>query len=279
MVLYSLLSMLRNTVSRLFYVRQKSSESTLLFPSLSPHFYLVPLLLNSLPGDRRMESRMDDQTAQADPVETVPQGPERDFQDGIVHSVVQERACESQSKPEKRLRKNPAVRRRLGIPTQCKSKGIRQLKDILVLQRSHSRTRPTICSECGKGFSRSSDLIRHQITHTGEKPYTCTDCGKGFSQNSNLVTHQRIHTGEKPYQCHDCDKRFSENSALIQHQRTHTGEKPYKCTECGKCFSVSSNLIRHRRTHMGEKPNTCLECGEGFRHKSQLRRHQKLHVV
>ncbi|NXP64386.1 ZN853 protein, partial [Chloropsis cyanopogon] len=75
---------------------------------------------------------------------------------------------------------------------------------------------PTICGECGKGFSQSLDLARHCITHTREPPFTYGACGKGFSQNSNLATHWCIHTREKSFSCWDCGKCFGESSALVQ---------------------------------------------------------------
>ncbi|KAM7028352.1 LOW QUALITY PROTEIN: uncharacterized protein M8220_014673 [Acridotheres tristis] len=161
-------------------------------------------------------------------------------------------------------------------PPRPPVRGPRPLKELL--RAEGARLHPTICGECGKGFSRS-DLVRHRITHTGERPFTCGACGKGFSQNSNLATHQRIHTGEKPFSCRDCGKCFGESSALVQHRRTHTGERPYRCGECGKSFSVSSNLRRHHGTHGREQPHLCPECGDTFWNPGQLQRHRREHVV
>ncbi|XP_032939021.1 zinc finger protein 696-like [Catharus ustulatus] len=171
----------------------------------------------------------------------------------------------------------PSPARPCQKPPRPPVRGPSPLKELLRAQGAGLH--PTICGECGKGFSPSSDLVRHRTTHTGERPFTCSACGKGFSQNSNLGTHQRIHTGEKPFGCQDCGKRFGESSALVQHRRMHSGERPYRCGECGKSFSVSSNLRRHHRTHGRERPHLCPECGDTFWNPGQLRRHRREHMV
>lgn len=144
-------------------------------------------------------------------------------------------------------------------------------------QRTPTREKPFICSNCGKGFLQNRDLIVHRRIHRGPKPCICSECGKGFVNKSNLTVHRRIHTGEKPYVCNECGKAFIQKGDLIAHQRFHTGKTPFVCSECGKCFSWSSSLIKHERIHTGEKRYSCDTCGKAFAYMSTLVSHKNKH--
>ncbi|KAM4696527.1 zinc finger protein Gfi-1b [Rhinophrynus dorsalis] len=143
------------------------------------------------------------------------------------------------------------------------------------VRRSHSGTRPFVCSICGKSFGHAVSLEQHLNVHSQERSFECKMCGKTFKRSSTLSTHLLIHSDTRPYPCQFCGKRFHQKSDMKKHTYIHTGEKPHKCQVCGKAFSQSSNLITHSRKHTGFKPFTCDLCGKGFQRKVDLRRHRE----
>ncbi|XP_066443120.1 oocyte zinc finger protein XlCOF7.1-like isoform X2 [Eleutherodactylus coqui] len=134
------------------------------------------------------------------------------------------------------------------------------------------------CSICGECFYSSEHFLQHQKSHFKSDPLMCTDCGKLFMRKSGLSKHQRVvHRGDVALICASCGKGFACKSELSRHMAVHSGQKPYTCTECGKCFSFKSALVRHQRIHTGDRLRYCPECGKGFSCNSELLRHQSVH--
>ncbi|KAM4033763.1 uncharacterized protein ACNLHF_020577 isoform 1-T2 [Anomaloglossus baeobatrachus] len=134
------------------------------------------------------------------------------------------------------------------------------------------------CSICGECFYSSEHFLQHQKSHFKSNPLMCPDCGKLFMRKSGLSKHQRVvHRGDVALTCSACGKGFACKSELTRHMTVHSGQKPYTCTECGKCFSFKSALVRHQRIHTGDRLQYCPECGKGFSCNSELLRHQSVH--
>ncbi|KAL1023840.1 hypothetical protein UPYG_G00046980 [Umbra pygmaea] len=182
----------------------------------------------------------------------------------------------------------------------CK-KCFKYRSQVIIHERVHTRERPFVCKQCGKGFSQINNLKKHQVCHNGrDRDHTCKECGKVFRHVQSLRNHMtsahsfdadldcgtcgktffaknaldaHSNTHNRAFCCEVCGKAFSTKQILKSHQLTHTGERPYICDYCGKGFAYQCNLKTHKRVHTGEKPFGCERCGRYFSQKHVLEKH------
>lgn len=157
-------------------------------------------------------------------------------------------------------------------------KGFRAFSHRVEHMLIHLGEKPWNCAECKKTFRTKSALRVHSAKHSGERPYTCQQCGKSFLDRYYFEEHCRIHSGERPFVCTYCQRPFARKKDLAIHTKNHTGDKPHKCTSCSKTFAVKSRLDRHSRIHTGEKPHNCEYCDKSFARRDDYKVHVRLHT-
>ncbi|CAK1550614.1 unnamed protein product [Leptosia nina] len=141
------------------------------------------------------------------------------------------------------------------------------------VQVCHSghRLQCKICKKFLKGH-----LSEHMRTHEKTRPHVCPECGQRFTQSTQLTVHRRSHSGARPYSCRICKRPFTHSNALMLHIRRHTGEKPFSCAMCPTSFSQLPHMKAHmRKIHGKEDPYRCQKCKKFFKLKAELEEHLK----
>lgn len=78
------------------------------------------------------------------------------------------------------------------IATRAKAKEVVALLNAVIAAKGRKRRAPVsgpACPVCQKTFNCPSKLKRHSVVHSRSRPFLCTDCGKGFTQKPSLQTH------------------------------------------------------------------------------------------
>nr|CAD7396378.1 unnamed protein product [Timema cristinae] len=133
--------------------------------------------------------------------------------------------------------------------------------------RSHTDTRPHVCTSCGRGFIRPDSLRLHMARHRGEKPYACLVCGRKFTSKRSMNKHAGLHKAAPPlnkhlsvpHHCGICKKNFETEDELTNHSQSHVGARPFRCAVCRKTFRYLDSLKRHARVHSTVVPDAPIE--------------------
>lgn len=109
------------------------------------------------------------------------------------------------------------------------------------VKSAHTKTRPTKCDICGKGF-RLIELHKRRKHPTPDQLAACAVCGK---KKADLPYHMLIVHGKETFPCPTCARSFKTKKYLKVHvDREHLGVR-FPCLFCAHVARSRSNLIEH----------------------------------